>query len=46
MTIYDGPNKVKKRWAIGIFALAGLLETINQLPQWVSTALYYLAGAI
>lgn len=45
-SLYDGPNKVKKRWAIGLFALAGFVQTIEQAPQWLKSALHFIAGTI
>jgi|NOAtaT_6_FD_contig_101_551530_length_5210_multi_3_in_0_out_0_4 hypothetical protein len=45
-TIYDGPNRVKKRWAIGVFAIAGIVNTIDHAPEWLKAALNFIAGAI
>lgn len=45
-TIFDGPNKVKKRWAIGILALTGILTTMENVPQWALNILQIVSGTV
>jgi len=44
-TIFDGPNKVKKRWAIGLLALVGILSSMDNLPSWVVSLATTIAQA-
>jgi len=45
-TIFDGPNKVKKRWAIGLMALTGILTTMENVPQWALNILKIVSGSV
>jgi len=45
-TIFDGPNKVKKRWAIGLMALTGILTTMENVPTWALNILKLLSGSV
>jgi len=46
LNLYDGPHKVKKRWAIGLAALAGIAQTIANVPVWLPYIIHTIAESI
>lgn len=45
-SLFDGPNKVKKRWAITIAAIAGVVQTFEHLPTWVHQLAAFIATVV